>query len=401
MDLTISDELKALREAAARFSAEQIAPHAQEWDRQECFPVEMIKKLGDQGFLGILVPEQYGGAGGNYKAFAIVLEEIARHDGGLALAVEAHNGLCCEHILVAATDEQKAKFLPPLATGEQIGSWGLTEPGSGTDAAAMTTRAIRDGDDWILNGSKQFITNGDRAGTFVIMAVTAPDNGSRSISAFVVGRGTPGLSTGKPEEKLGMRSSGTVTVRLEDVRVPASQMIGTQGRAFQDVKKVLERGRIMVSAVALGLARGAMEESVRYAHERAAFGKPIMEYQQIQEKIANMAMNIEAARLLIYRAADLQDHGVATPHESAVTKVFTSEMATRACMDAIQIHGGYGYLRDYNVERYMRDAKLCEIGEGTSEILRVLIAHSISQKLGYGGASISERVQPGAKQRAS
>lgn len=401
MDLTLSEELKDLREAAARFAANEIAPHAQEWDRNEQFPPDMIRKLGEQGFMGILVPEKFGGAGGNYKAFAIVLEELARHDGGLALAVEAHNGLCCEHILVAGTEEQKAKYLPPLATGEQIGSWCLTEPGSGTDAAAMKTRARRDGDHWVINGTKQFITNGDRAGTFVVTAVSEPSNGNRGITAFVVERGAPGLSTGKPEEKLGMRSSGTVSVTFDDVRIPDSQRLGAPGRAFQDVKKVLERGRIMISGLCLGLARGALEESVKYAHERLAFNKPIMDYQLIQEKIANMTINIDAGRLLVLQAAHMQDQGIPTPHESAVVKVFCSEAATRASMDAIQILGGNGYMRDYNVERYMRDAKLCEIGEGTSEILRVLIARSIAKKLGYGSATTGERSGATAKQGAA
>jgi alkylation response protein AidB-like acyl-CoA dehydrogenase len=389
MEINLSDELKALRETAARFADVEIAPYAQEWDRLERYPDEMIRKLGDQGFMGVLVPEAYGGAGGSYAALAIVLEEIARHDGGLALAVEAHNSLCCEHIFLAGTDEQKARFLPPLATGRQIGSWCLTEPGSGSDAASIKTRAVREGKDWILNGSKQFITNGSRAGIYVVMATT-PQAVGAGISAFIVERGTPGLTTGKPEEKLGMRSSDTVSVSFQDVRLPPDRLLGTPGRAFEDVKKVLERGRIMISAVSLGLARGAMEESARYAHERSAFGRPIVEFQQIQAKIAEMAMNIEAARLLLSRATRLLDEGVAVPLESAITKLFTSEMATRACLEAIQIHGGYGYLRSGNVERYMRDAKLCEIGEGTSEILRVLITREVSKKLGYEPPAIFE-----------
>ncbi len=384
MNFDLPDELNALRQIASRFAAEQVAPHAQEWDRQARYPDAMIKKLGEQGFMGIMVPEEYGGAGGNHLAFAIVLEELARHDGGLALAVEAHNGLCCAHILEGGTHEQKARFLPPLARGNQIGSWCLTEPGSGTDAAAMTTRAVRDGDHWILNGAKQFITNGDRAGTYVVMAMTTPGQSSRGVGAFIVERGTPGLSTGKPEEKLGMRSSDTVTVRLENVRVSNAQLLGKPDQAFNDVRKVLERGRIMVSAISLGLARGAMEDSVKYAHERVAFGVPIIQHQQIQAKLADMAARVEASRLLILQAAALQDEGRSTTYEAPITKVFASEMATQVCMDAIQIHGGYGYLRDYNVERHMRDAKLCEIGEGTSEILRVLIARNLSKRLGYG-----------------
>lgn len=381
MNFDLPEELAALKEATARFAREEIAPHAQEWDRDEGYPEEMIRKLGEQGYMGIMIPEEYGGAGGNYMAFAIVLEELGRHDGGLALAVEAHNGLCCQHLGLAANDEQKKRFLPPLAAGEQIGSWCLSEPNSGTDAAAMRTRAKKEGNEWVLNGTKQFITNGRRAGTYVVTAVTDPDKGKDGISAFAVERGTPGLSVGKPEEKLGMRSSDTVCVFLENVRVPENNLLGEEGTGFLTAMKVLERGRVMISALSVGLARGAMEESFKYAQEREAFGQPIGRFQSIQSKLADMAMDIEAARLMVYRGATALDEGRTIPFEAATTKVFSSEIATRACMDAIQIHGGYGYLRDYNVERYMRDAKLCEIGEGTSEILRVLIAKQLGERL--------------------
>lgn len=382
MNFDLPEELAALKEATARFAREEIAPHAQDWDREEGYPDDMIQKLGKQGYLGILVPEEFEGAGGSYMAFAIILEELARHDGGLALAVEAHNGLCCQHLCLAANDTQKKRFLPALATGERIGSWCLSEPNSGTDAAAMRTRAKKDGNEWVLNGTKQFITNGNRAGTYVVTAVTDPEKGKHGISAFAVERGTPGLSTGKPEEKLGMRSSDTVCVFLEDVRVPKENLLGEEGTGFLTAMNVLERGRVMISALSVGLARGAMEESYRYAQERKAFGKAIGRFQSIQSKLADMAMEIEAARLMVYRGATALDEGRSIPFEAATVKVFSSEMATRVCMDAIQIHGGYGYLRDYNVERYMRDAKLCEIGEGTSEILRVLIAKQLGERLG-------------------
>ena len=273
MDFDLSEELMALRAAVARFAKEQVAPHAQAWDRAEGYPDEMPQVLGQQGFMGILVPEEYGGADGDHMQFAIVLEEIARHDGGLALAVEAHNGLCCRHIPVAATPEQKKRWLPALASGARIGSWCLSEPGSGTDAAALRTLAVRDGDSWVLNGAKQFVTNGVRAGTYVVMAVTDPSKGKRGISTFVVDRDTPGLSTGKPEDKLGMRSSDTVSLNMEDVRVPGDQLLGVIDNAFRDVELVLLGGRIMISALALGLARGALEDSVRYANERETFGK--------------------------------------------------------------------------------------------------------------------------------
>ena len=381
IDFDLPEELEALRAAVARFAKEEVAPHAQAWDRAEAYPDEMVQILGRHGFMGILVPEEYGGTDGDHMWLAIVIEEIARHDGGLALAVEAHNGLCCQHILIAGTPEQKKRWLPALASGERIGSWCLSEPVSGTDSAAMKTRAVRDGDSWVLNGAKQFVTNGARAGTFVILAVTDPSKGKRGISAFVVDRDTSGLSTGRPEEKLGMRSSDTVALNLEDVRVAEDQVLGDVDRGFRNVKRVLLGGRIMISALALGLARGATEDSVRYANQRETFGKPIARRQLIQAKLADMVTQSEAGRALLYRAVRLLDDGKATAQDAAVTKLFISEMATKACMEAIQVHGGYGYLRDYNVERYLRDAKLCEIGEGTSEILRVIIARGVSAQL--------------------
>lgn len=377
MDFTLPDELQMLRESARRFAESEIAPHAQQWDRDCWYPDDMIKKLGDQGFMGILVPEEYGGGGGSYTAFAVILEELARHDGGLCLAVEAHNGLCCGHIMVAGTDEQKAKYLPPLAVGDQIGSWCLTEPHCGSDAAALQARAVKDGDHWVLNGAKQFITNGARAGTYVVMARTGDAEGSRGISAFIIERGTPGLTTGKLEEKLGMRSSDTVSVILEDVRVPAENLLGSEGEGFRDAKKVLANGRVVIAAMSVGFARGGIEEATKYARERSAFGHPIFEFQAIQHKLADMEAQAEAARLLLYQAVTRLDGGLPVKREAAITKLFASEMATRVCMDAIQVLGGYGYLRDYNVERYMRDAKLIEIGEGTSEIMRNLVAQCI------------------------
>lgn len=379
MDFSVSDELQMLRDAARKFAEEHIAPHAQEWERAGQYPDEMIGLLGEQGFMGILIPEEYGGAGCDYQAFATILEELARHDGGLALAVEAHNGLACQHILLAGTEAQKQHYLPPLAAGEQIGSWCLSEPNSGSDAIAMATTAVRDGDDWILNGSKQFITNGHRAGTYVVMTVTDPDATPRGITTFIVERGTPGLALGKPEEKLGMRSSDTVAVNFDNVRVPDTQRLGEVNKGFEDVKKALEHGRVMISALSLGFARGALEEAGRYARERKAFGKAIAEFQLIQQKLADIATQLEAGRLMLYHAAWLLDHGQCSIQKAAMTKLFTSEMATKACMDAIQILGGYGYLRDYNVERYMRDAKLCEIGEGTSEVMRILIAKEVGR----------------------
>jgi len=377
MDFTFPEEYEMLRETARKFAEEHIAPHAAEWDAAAYYPDDLIKKLGNQGFMGILVPSEYGGADGTHTMFAIVLEELARHDGGLCLAVEAHNGLCEAHILIGGNEDQKRKYLPPLAAGDQIGSWCLTEPGSGSDAAALRSTAKRDGHHYILNGSKQFITNGERAGTYVIMARTSEGEGGQGISAFVVERGTPGLSTGKRETKLGMRSSDTVQVIMEDVRVPAENLLGKEGEGFKDVKKVLEQGRAVISAMSVGFARGALEEAVKYSKERQAFNQPIASFQAIQHKLADMATQVEAGRLLAYQACTLWDNGASTKRAAPMAKLYCSEMATRVCMDAIQILGGYGYLSEYNVERYMRDAKLIEIGEGTSEIMRTLVARTL------------------------
>ncbi|MBX3176865.1 MAG: acyl-CoA dehydrogenase family protein [Candidatus Hydrogenedentes bacterium] len=379
MSFPVSEEVQLFREAARRFAEEQIAPHARDWDRAGRFPDELIAELGAGGFMGILVPEEYGGAGANYQAFAAVLEELARHDGGLALAVEAHNGLACQHILIAGTEAQKKQYLPPLAAGEHIGSWCLSEPNSGSDAIAMETIAVRDGDGWILNGGKQFITNGDRAGIYVVMAVTDPDASPRGITAFIVERDATGLTRGKPEEKLGMRSSDTVALHFENLRIPDACRLGEVNRGFEDVKRVLEHGRVMISALSVGFARGALEDASRYAHERKAFGRTLAEFQLIQQKLADMATQLAAGSLMLHHAAALLDQGRCTVQQAAMTKLFTSEMATRACLDAIQILGGYGYLREYNVERYLRDAKLCEIGEGTSEVMRILIARELGR----------------------
>ncbi|MDH3207194.1 MAG: acyl-CoA dehydrogenase family protein [Gemmatimonadota bacterium] len=385
MDFDLPEELVALREVAARFAAEYAAPYAQTWDREGRYPDSVVAALGEQGFLGALVPEEYGGGGGAYMTLAVILEELARADGGLALAVEAHNALASAHIRLAGSEAQKKRFLPSLATGKHLGCWCLTEPGAGTDAAALSSVAIRDGDDWVLSGSKQFITNGARAGIYVVIARTDPDAGREGISAFILERGTPGLTTGALEDKLGMRSSDTVAVHLEDCRVPADQLLGAEGHAFDDVKEVLEGGRIMISAVSLGLAQAAVDRSVAYANERETFGKAIIEHQLIQAKLADMVTQLHAARLLVYRSASRLDAGRETPLDSAMTKLFSSEMATKVCMDAIQVLGGYGYLKEYDVERFMRDAKLCEIGEGTSEILRVLIARSLRSDRVPGG----------------
>jgi len=395
MQFDLPDDLSVLKDVAAKFAAEQVGPNARQWDREADIPRDLITKLGEMGFLGIFVPEEYGGAGLGDLGATVVMEEFARYCGATALMLDAHNALCSAHLLIAANDEQKAKYLPSLARGEYLGAWGLTEPGSGSDAAALETTAAADGDCWVLNGSKQFITNGHYAGVFVVMARTQPEGslsspvgnrchtpnpchtGKDGISAFIVERDTPGLSIGPKEDKMGMRASDTVSLTFENCRIDKANLCGQLHHGFHDALKVLQRGRITISALAVGLARGAFEQALAYAQDRQAFGKPIFEHQSIQFMLADMAMNIEAGRLLTRKAAVLSDTGNQCNSEASIAKVFTSEMATKVCLDAIQVHGGYGYTKDIPVERLMRDAKLCEIGEGSSQIQRMIIAKSL------------------------
>lgn len=377
MEFDLPEDIVALRDVIRKFAAEVIRPHARDWDRDQSVPDELIAQLAELGLLGILTPEKYGGAGLSYLANAVIIEELARQDGGVALLVAAHNGLCLSHLNIAASEEQKQKYLPKLTSGQMLGSWALTEPGCGSDAAALTTRAERDGPGWRLTGHKQFITNGNRAGIFVVMARTDPQGGRRGISAFIVERDDKGFIVGKKEDKLGMRCSDTVTLDLEEVYVGPERLVGKLNEGYLDTLKVLERGRIGIGALSVGLARGALEESLAYAKQRVAFGQPIAEHQAIQFMLADMATAVEAARLLVYDAATSLDRGEEITAKAAIAKLFASEMATRACLDAIQIHGGYGYTRDMPVERLMRDAKLCEIGEGTSQIIRIVIAREL------------------------
>ncbi|RMF71064.1 MAG: acyl-CoA dehydrogenase [Planctomycetota bacterium] len=377
MSFDLPEEIASLRDVVRDFAAREIRPHAREWDRDQHLPDEIVRKMAELGLLGPMIPTEYGGSGLNYLANAVIMEEIARQDGATALLLAAHNGLCTAHILLAANDEQKRKYLPRLATGEIIGAWGLTEPGCGSDAAAMTTRAVRDGDGWSITGHKQFITNGARAGLYVITAVTDPDAGAKGISAFLVERGAPGFEIGHKEDKLGMRGSDTVTLNLENVKVGADALCGELGKGYVDALRVLERGRVGIGALSVGLARGALEESIAYARERQAFGKPLARHQAIGFMIADMATELEAARLLVHDAAQSLDRGESDRMKACIAKLFASEMATKACLNAIQIHGGYGYTKDMPVERYMRDAKLCEIGEGSSQIQRIIIAREL------------------------
>jgi alkylation response protein AidB-like acyl-CoA dehydrogenase len=374
MDFELNDDLAALQDVARDFAAEHIAPHARKWDREADISREVVAKLAELGFLGIFAPTEYGGSGLGDLGASVIMEEVARHCGATALMLDAHNALCSAHIIRAANDEQKQKYLTKLARGDYLGAWALTEPGCGSDAAALTTTAKLEGDHWALNGAKQWITNGHYAGVYVVMARTKPEGGAKGISAFLVERGTPGFEIGPKEDKMGMRGSDTVGLMFDNCRIPKENLCGKLNEGFIDAMKVLERGRITISAMSVGLARGALEESLSYAKQRTAFGKPIFEHQSVQFMLADMAMEIDAGRLLTRKAAALSDSGKSSNIEASMAKLFTSEMATRACLNAIQIHGGNGYTKEVPVERYMRDAKLCEIGEGSSQIQRIIIS---------------------------
>ena len=377
MELELSEELSSLQDVVRRFAADNIAPNARTWDREADIPRELVAQLGELGLLGIFIPTEYGGTGLGDLGAAVIIEEIARHCGATALLLDAHNALCSAHLLIAANDEQKAKYLPKLATGEWLGAWALSEPDCGSDAAALTAQAVLDGETWVLNGAKHWITNGHYASVYVIMAKTTPEGGKDGISAFIVERNTDGMIIGPKEDKLGMRGSDTVGLTLDNVRVPKASLCGKLHHGFHDAMKVLQRGRITIAAISVGLARGALEESLAYSKQRTAFGKPLFEHQSIQFMLANMAMEIDAARLLTHKAGALSDAGEPSNIAASMAKLMASEMATRACLDAIQIHGGMGYTKEVPVERYMRDAKLCEIGEGSSQIQRMIIARHL------------------------
>lgn len=377
MDYELGEDLLQIRRTVREFCESEVKPFARSWDETGEFPVGVVAQLGEMGYLGLAVPEDYGGAALGALGGAVVIEEIARVDGSLALTVASHNGLGTNHILRFGNEKQKRRWLPRLATGEILAAWGLTEPGSGSDAVGMRTSAVRKGDHWILNGSKTFITQGTVAGVFVVLAVTDPNSRKRGITAFAVEPGTRGFTQKKIHGKLGMRSSDTAELFLEDVEVPDENRLGKVGEGFKDTLTILERGRITIGSLAVGLGRGALEESRAYALERRAFGKPIAEHQAIAFMLSDMATEIDAARLLVRRAAALCDEGQRFGKEASMAKLFASEAAMRATTNAIQIHGGYGYTRDFPVERYFRDAKLCEIGEGTSEIQRLVISREI------------------------
>jgi alkylation response protein AidB-like acyl-CoA dehydrogenase len=377
MDFRLTEEQRLLRRTVREFAETEMQPHVMEWDEAQHFPTELMPKLAALGLLGIQFPEHYGGAGMSAVDYCICIEELARVDPGVALSVAAHNGLCSAHIALFGTEEQKQKYLVPLARGERIGAWGLTESTSGSDAAGMRTTATRAGACWVLNGSKTFTTHGRSGDTMVTMAVTDRAAGTKGISAFIVEKGTPGMTPGKKENKLGMRASETSEVLFENCRINADQLLGSVGQGFVNTMQVLDSGRIGIAALSVGLAQGAHEAALRYSKDRKAFGKTICSFQAIQWKLADNATRIEASRLLTYRAAYLKDRGKRTTLESSMAKLYASEIAVRAADDCVQIHGGYGFVKDYPAEKFFRDVKLTTIGEGTSEIQRLVIARQL------------------------
>jgi len=378
VDFELSEQHQLLRASVREFCEREVRPHAREWDEAERFPHEIVPKLAELGLLGIRIPEEYGGAAMDTLSYAICVEECARVDGSLALTVASHNGLGTSHILSFGNEAQKQRYLPKAASGEWLAAWALTEPGSGSDSAGMKTTAVRDGDHWVINGTKMFITQGSVGGFCVVLARTNREvPAQRGITAFVVDAGTPGFTASKKLEKYGCRSSDTVELSFENVRVPDASRVGGVDQGFYDTMQILDRGRISIASMALGLGRGALALALTYAKERRAFGKAIAEFQAIQWKLADAQTELDAAELLIRRAAWLCDLGRPYGPEAAMAKLYASEAATRACNEAVQIHGGYGYTREFDVERHLRDVKLCEIGEGTSEVQRMVIAKSM------------------------
>ena len=377
MNFELSEEQLILQQSVREFCAREILPHAARWDREEHFPQEIIPAMGEMGLLGMQIPEKYGGAGMKFADYVVALEEVARADASVGLTMASHNSLCTGHIFLAGTEEQRQKYLPRLARGTALGGWGLTEPGSGSDAAAARSRAVRDGDGWRLSGTKTFITQGSVGEIFVIVASTEPALMQKGLTAFIVERGMPGFRTGKRIEKMGLHASDTTELILEDVKLPDSQRLGAVNQGFFDTLKILDKGRVGIGSWAVGIGRAAFEAARKYAKERVQFNKPLAEFQAIQHMLADMATELDAARLLVWRAALLQDKQQRTTKESSIAKYYAARATMRACTNAIQIHGGYGYSREFEVERYLRDAKLGEIGEGTNEVQKMVIAREL------------------------
>jgi hypothetical protein len=377
LDFQFTEEQQQLRNSVREFAEREIRPHVMEWDEAAHFPLEVVKDLGRLGLMGTIFPTEYGGAGMGYIDYATAIEELSRVDGSVGIIVAAHTSLCSNHIFLAGDEEQKRKYIPKLATGEFIGAWGLTEPGSGSDAGSARMSATRRGNCWLLNGTKTFCTNGHYADVVVVIAVTDRTAGTHGLSAFVVEKGTPGFKPGKKENKLGLRASDTAELIFEDCMIPACSLLGKEGDGFIDAMRVLDGGRISIAALGLGMAQGAFESALKYSKQRKQFGKAISDFQAIQWKLADMATEIDAARLLTLRSAWLKDNGKKTTLESSMAKLYTSEVAVRVANEAVQIHGGYGFIKDYPAEKFYRDVKLCTIGEGTSEIQRMVIARQL------------------------
>lgn len=377
MNFELTEDQKQIKMSVREFAESELRPNVMEWDEAQKFPTELVPKLADLNLLGIIFPEQYGGAGLGYVEYAMIIEELGRVDGSIGLSVAAHNSLCTNHIYLFGNEQQRQKYVVPLATGEKLGAWGLTESGAGSDASGTRTVAVRSNGGWIVNGSKNFITHAVSGDTCVAVAVTDREKGSKGITAFVFEKGMPGFAGTKKENKLGMRASETASVVFEDCRISDEQRLGAEGEGFLQSMQILDGGRISIAALSVGIAQGAYEAAVKYAKERTQFGKPIAEFQAIQFKLADMATQIEAARLLTMRAATLKDTGKKVTKEGAMAKLYASEVAVRVSEESIQIHGGYGYTKDYPAEKYWRDSKLCTIGEGTSEIQRVVIAKQL------------------------
>ena len=373
----LTEEQEHLRREIREFAAREIAPNVMTWDEASEFPTAVVKKLGAMGLLGVIFPPEYGGSGLGYVDYALAIEELSAVDGSIGITVAAHNSLGTNHIFLAGNESQKRKYVPLLASGQWLAAWGLTEPGSGSDASAARTNAVKKGDRYILNGNKTFITNGSHADVAVVIAVTDRTKGTHGLSAFVVEKGTPGFRPGKKENKLGLRASDTSELIFEDCEIPAENLLGAEGEGFVDAMRVLDGGRISIAALALGIGRGALDAALKYVKERRQFGKAFAEFQGIQWKLADMATELDAARLLTQRAAVLKDAGRKVTRESSMAKLFASEVAVRICDEAVQLFGGYGFIKDYPAEKFYRDVKLCTIGEGTSEIQRMVIAREI------------------------
>ena len=377
MDFQLNDEQLQLKKSIREFAEREIAPNVRKWDEASEFPLSTLKEIGKLGLMGVIFPQELGGAGMGYVEYVTAIEELSRVDGSVGIIVAAHTSLCSNHIFLAGSDAQKKKYIPKLAMGEFIGAWGLTEPSSGSDAGSARMMAVRKGNHWVLNGTKTFCTNGHYADVLVVIAVTDRAAHTHGLSAFLVEKGTAGFRPGKKEDKLGLRASDTAELIFEDCALPAEALLGTEGEGFLDAMRVLDGGRISIAALSLGMAQGAYEAALNYSRQRKQFGRPISDFQAIQWKLADMATEIDAARLLTMRAASMKDTGLKTTLESSMAKLFASEVAVKCANESVQIHGGYGFIKDYPAEKFYRDVKLCTIGEGTSEIQRLVIARQL------------------------